>query len=159
MWDLDGVIVNSGHHHFLAYREVLEPLGIQLAEDRYMTRLFGRRNEDILREVVGGRLDDEEITRLAEKKEEAFRRLVRGNVRALPGAEALLRRARTSGLKQCIVSSTPLANVEMILESLGVRGLLGPAQRQRPRDVRRAFPIEEGGELAEQGARQPQGEP
>ena len=142
LWDLDGVIVSSGHYHYLAYREVLDPLGVELTEDRYLTRLFGKRNEDILREVLGSRMTGEEIARLAGKKEEAFRRIVSGNVRALPGAEALLRRARRGGLKQCIVSSTPLANVELILRSLGVRDLLDAIVAEE--DVSRGKPDPQG---------------
>lgn len=142
LWDLDGVIVSSGHYHYLAYRQVLDPLGMELSEERYMTRLFGRRNEDILREVLGERVTGVELARLAERKEKTFRRLVRGNVRALPGAEALLRRAHEGGLKQCIVSSTPRANVEMILESLGVRELLDAIVGEE--DVSRGKPDPQG---------------
>lgn len=142
LWDLDGVIVSSGHYHYLAYRQVLDPLGVELSEERYMTRLFGRRNEDILREVLGERVTGVELARLAGQKEKTFRRLVRGNVRALPGAEALLRRAHEGGLKQCIVSSTPQANVEMILESLGVRELLDAIVSEE--DVSRGKPDPQG---------------
>lgn len=142
MWDLDGVIVNSGHFHYMAYREVLSPRGVDLSEERYTTRLFGKRNEDILREVLGDSVPPREITRLAALKEEAFRRLVRGNIRALPGAEALLRRAHEAGLRQCIVSSTPRANVDLILGSLGVRELLEATVAEE--DVSRGKPDPEG---------------
>lgn len=142
LWDLDGVIVSSGRYHYLAYVEVLKPLGIDLTEERYLTTLFGKRNEDILREVLGSRATDEELARLAVRKEETFRRLVQGNVRALPGAEALLRRAREAGMKQCVVSSAPRENAELILGSLGLRGLLDAVVGEE--DVSRGKPDPQG---------------
>jgi HAD superfamily hydrolase (TIGR01509 family) len=120
LWDLDGVIVDSGGYHYEAYRWLLSQRGVELTEDQFFTRLFGRRNWDILREVLGD-LPEDEIHRLAEEKERKFRELVRGNIEALPGGKELLRRAHEAGIKQAIVSSTPCANIELILESLGVR--------------------------------------
>jgi HAD superfamily hydrolase (TIGR01509 family) len=142
LWDLDGVIVDSGHFHYMAYREVLAPLGVDLTEERYTTGLFGKRNDDILRDVLGEGVPDDQITRVAALKEEAFRRLVRGNVTPLPGAVALLSRARETGLRQCIVSSTPRANIELVLESLAVRQMLDAIVGEE--DVSRGKPDPEG---------------
>jgi beta-phosphoglucomutase family hydrolase len=117
LWDLDGVIVNSMEYHYEAYREVLAPRGKDLSREEYLQNLIGLRNYVILRRVLGA-LSDSEVRDLAEQKEEAFRRRVKGNVKALPGAEQLARRAKEAGLKQAIVSSTPCANIEVMLKSL-----------------------------------------
>ena len=53
LWDMDGVIVDSGHYHYLAYLEVLSALGVELPEKRYREQLFGRRNFDIHEETEG----------------------------------------------------------------------------------------------------------
>lgn len=120
LWDLDGVIVDSGEYHFAAYVAVLGQRGVQLDKKRYYSRLFGRRNWDILRDVLGD-LPDDEIRAIAQQKEEKFRELARGHIQPLPGAKELLRRAHEAGLKQSIVSSTPRENIELIVDSLGVR--------------------------------------
>jgi HAD superfamily hydrolase (TIGR01509 family) len=119
LWDLDGVIVNSGSYHFQAYRWLLERHGVELTEDYFFSRLFGRRNWDILHDVLPG-ASEEEVHRLAEEKERKFRELVRGNIEALPGSIQLLNRAHDAGLKQSIVSSTPRLNIQMIVDSLGI---------------------------------------
>lgn len=119
LWDLDGVIVSSMEFHYQAYREVLATRGRDLDHEEYLTGLIGLRNYVILRRVLGD-LSDVEVTALAEEKEKAFRRLIRGNVKALPGAERLVRRAKEAGLLQAIVSSTPRANIEVMLQSLGL---------------------------------------
>ncbi len=117
---MDGVIVDSGEYHYAAYVAVLAQRGVQLDKKRYYANLFGRRNWDILRDVLGD-LPDGEIRALAVQKEEKFRELARGHIQPLPGAKALLRRAHETGLKQSIVSSTPRENIELVVDSLGVR--------------------------------------
>jgi HAD superfamily hydrolase (TIGR01509 family) len=119
LWDLDGVLVNSMDFHYRAYSEVLSQRGVKLSREQYLKEMIGLRNYTILRRVLGD-LPDEEIMRLAEQKEEVFRRLVRGQVKPLPGAAELVRLARDGGIKQAIVSSTPRANIELMLQSLGL---------------------------------------
>jgi beta-phosphoglucomutase len=120
LWDMDGVIVDSGEYHYAAYVAVLSQRGVKLDKKRYYASLFGRRNWDILRDVLGD-LPDGEIRALAVQKEEKFRELARGHIQPLPGAKELLRRAHEAGLKQSIVSSTPRENIELVVDSLGVR--------------------------------------
>ncbi len=120
LWDMDGVIVDSGEYHFAAYVAVLGERGVKLDRKRYYSTLFGRRNWDILRDVLGD-LPEDEIRALARQKEEKFRELARGHIEPLPGAKELLHRAHKAGLKQSIVSSTPRENIELIVGSLGVR--------------------------------------
>ena len=119
LWDLDGVLVNSMDFHYRAYNEVLSQRGVELSPEVYLKELIGLRNYVILRRLLGD-LSDEDVTALAELKEEAFRRLIAGKVKALPGAERLVRRAKKATLRQAIASSTPRANIEVMLQSLGL---------------------------------------
>jgi len=119
LWDLDGVIVDSGEYHFRAYQWLLGQRGIELTRERFFQTMFGRRNWDILRDALDDP-DEAEIHEQAARKEEKFRELVRGNIEALPGAKELLQRAHEAGVKQSIVSSTPRANIELIVETLGI---------------------------------------
>jgi HAD superfamily hydrolase (TIGR01509 family) len=123
LWDLDGVIVDSGTYHLRAYQWLLGQRGVELSEEYYYSRLFGRRNWDILQDVLGP-LTEEEVHALAEQKEAKFRELARGNITALPGAVSLLKRAHEAGVLQSIVSSTPRANIELIVVTLGIRNCL-----------------------------------
>ncbi len=111
LWDLDGVLVNSMEFHYRAYSEVLSQRGVKLSREKYLKEMIGLRNYTILRRVLGD-LPDDEIMRLAEQKEEAFRRLVQragpaaagrrrvsATVRATPGSSnrsSRRLRARTS---------------------------------------------------------------
>lgn len=121
LWDLDGVLVDSARFHFEAYRDLLGSLGRSLAEEEFQ-QLFGQRNEEILRRLLGPGLSDEEIARLGQRKEELFRAQIQGRVEALPGAEDLVRRLNRAGLRQAIVSSTPHQNIKLVLASLNLNG-------------------------------------
>jgi beta-phosphoglucomutase family hydrolase len=118
LWDLDGVLVDSAPFHFQAWRELMASLGRELS-DADFRRTFGLRNDAILRDLVGD-LSPAEVERLAARKEELFRQAARGNISALPGALALLRLLRERGLGLALVSSTPRANIDLVLSSLGL---------------------------------------
>jgi beta-phosphoglucomutase len=124
LWDMDGVIVMSGEHHYEAYRELFEEIGVPFSREQYFDELFGVRNWDIIRTVAGD-LPRDEIERLAERKEEKFRRIARGKIEALPGAKEMIERASESGVKQAIVSSTPCVNIELVLQELGMTEAFG----------------------------------
>jgi beta-phosphoglucomutase family hydrolase len=144
LWDLDGVLVDSAWVHYEAFRELFGSMGRELTEDEF-ARLFGRRNDAIFREVLG-ELRAEEVSRLAARKEEAFRRRIADRVEALPGARELVKRLSETGVRQAIVSSTPRANIELILRSLGLVGSFEAIVGEE--DVRRGKPDPEGFQTA-----------
>jgi HAD superfamily hydrolase (TIGR01509 family) len=121
LWDLDGVIVDSGLYHYEAYRRVFGELRRSISGDEFFSGLIGLRNDAIIRKVLG-EVPDDEVKRIADRKETAFRELVSGNVDALPGVRYLVEDAKAAGLKQAIVSSTPRANIDLILGELKFEG-------------------------------------
>jgi HAD superfamily hydrolase (TIGR01509 family) len=136
LWDLDGVLVDSTRYHYEAYRELLGESGRELSLDEFRN-LIGLRNEAILHRLFGD-LPAEEVERLAQRKEVLFRERIAGNVAALPGAAELVRRLHREGAPMAIVSSTPRANIDLVLGSLGVADGFGAivgaedAQRGKP---------------------------
>ena len=144
LWDLDGVLVDSAPFHFQAWHELMASLGRELSEADFR-RTFGQRNDAILRDLLG-ELALGEVERLAARKEELFRQAARGNIAALPGSLALLRLLRERGLKLALVSSTPHANIDMVLRSLGVEEAFDVIVGEE--DVTRGKPNPEGFLLA-----------
>lgn len=141
LWDMDGVIVQSGEFHYRAYRELFEEIDVPFSRELYFDELFGVRNWDIIQKVAG-ELPREEIERLAERKEEKFRKHARGNIEALPGAKEMISRAAEAGLKQAIVSSTPCVNIDMILEELALTEAFGTVVGEE--DAEKGKPDPEG---------------
>ena len=154
LWDLDGVLVDSAPFHFQAWRELFTSLGREFSEADFR-HTFGLRNDTILGDLLGD-LPPAEVERLAARKEALFRRAVRGNIAALPGALALLRLLRERGLRLALVSSTPHANIELVLRSLGVETAFDVIVGEE--DVTRGKPDPEGFLLAAERLGVPPGE-
>ena len=146
LWDLDGVIVDSGPFHFRAWRRIAGLLGRDLAPEEFRAS-FGLRNEDILRRFFGIS-DPRRISELARRKEEFFREEIRGKIQPQPGAVELLRLFEDLGFAQALVSSTPRENIDLILSALEIRDFFSAIISGE--DVRRGKPDPEGYLLAAQ---------
>ncbi len=140
LWDLDGVLVDSTEYHYEAFRQLVGEFGRDLAEPEF-TPLFGLPNSTILTRLLG-ELAPDRLQALAARKEDLFRQRIAGRVRALPGAESLVRLLSASGVRQAIVSSAPQANVQLILRSLGIQEAFAAIVGEE--DVSRGKPDPEG---------------
>lgn len=117
LFDLDGVVVESAPFHLKSWLAFARNHGLSMTEEEFW-RTFGLRNEEILARLFGRSLSTEEQRLYAEEKEVLFRRAIRGRVRARPGAKALVQALYQEGYRLALVSSTPLANIELILGEL-----------------------------------------
>ena len=118
LFDLDGVIVDSRAFHMEAWHRWAREHAIAHDPD-YFHRMFGHRNDAI----IGGlrpAIPLAELQGLAEHKEALFREIARGRVVALPGVRELLDSLDANGVPRAIVTSTPRANLDLILASLGL---------------------------------------
>lgn len=119
LWDLDGVIADTGPYHCRAWQEVFSQIGVCFTEEHFIKH-FGQRNDTIIRDTVGQDIPQAELEAIAEKKEQAYRRLVAGNIRALPGSVELLASLKRGGIKSAIASSAPPENVSVVIKGLGI---------------------------------------
>jgi beta-phosphoglucomutase family hydrolase len=120
LFDLDGVIVDSRPHHLSAWDQLAREHGLAHAGN-YFTKMFGLRNDAILGGLVPGIAPDE-LHVLAERKEQLFRSAARGHLETLPGVRELLAFLDERSIPRAIVTSTPRANLDMILDTLGLDG-------------------------------------
>lgn len=117
IFDLDGVIVDTKEAHFVSFVQLGTEAGYSISPEQFK-HTFGRRNNDIFPILYGHALPPAEIERLSERKEAIFRDRVRGRVSALPGVNTLLPALQAAGFHLAIGTSTPRANVELILSEL-----------------------------------------
>jgi beta-phosphoglucomutase len=122
LWDMDGVLVDSAEYHFLAWRQALSSQeGYEINYDKFR-HTFGQRNDTVLRDIFGPGYADESIARVADHKEAAYRALVRERgIAPLPGVLKWLAFLQQNGWGQAVASAAPRANVEAIVEALGIR--------------------------------------
>jgi len=117
---MDGTILDSAEEHWLTWRETLSDEGVELTRERFLTT-FGRRNDAVLRDLLGSDLADEEVARIGAAKEARYRELVRTRgVETLPGVRPWLARLRAEGWRQAVASSAPRLNIATILDALGL---------------------------------------
>ena len=120
LFDLDGVIVNSNPVHAVCWREYLRKCGLEAAED-FALRMFGRRNDDIVRDTFGADLDPAEVFRHGAEKEKLFREMMRPVLREhlVPGVAEFLERYR--GVPTAIATNGEPANAEFVVDAGGLR--------------------------------------
>jgi beta-phosphoglucomutase len=118
LWDLDGTLVDSAPHHWVAWRETLAAFGRSVTPGCF-ARSFGKRNDEILRDLFGEALDPGWIAEVSEAKERAYRDRLRGHgIALLPGAEGWLSRLQRDGWRQALASSAPAPNIAACFEAL-----------------------------------------
>lgn len=120
LWDMDGVLVDTGQAHFESWQQVLEELGVPFSRADF-ERTFGMNNAGILALLLDQELTAEEIRAVGDRKERQFRQLVKGNARPLPGVLDWLARLRRLGIRQAIASSAPQENIDVLVDELGLR--------------------------------------
>ena len=122
IWDLDGVILDSADEHRQAWQRLAQDEGIVFTDADFRAS-FGKRNNDIIPhhwKVT----TDEELQDLANRKERYFREFIRETAAFLPGAEELMRSLHDAGFAQALASSTPIENIKLISEILGLERYL-----------------------------------
>ncbi|MHB1318075.1 MAG: HAD family hydrolase [Anaerolineae bacterium] len=119
VWDMDGVLVDSGEAHYAAWKASFDDLGRPLTEEQ-VSQTLGMSNLPILRMWLGESVPLGTLIEIANRKEALFRSLVGEHVRILPGVRFWLERARGLGYRQAVASSAPMANVTAIVEALAI---------------------------------------
>ena len=120
LWDLDGVLVDTGDFHFLSWKETLPEYGIPFSLELFQ-KTFGMNNMGVLSTFIGKPASAELVSEVGERKEAAFRAAVRGRARLLPGVLHLLTRFQQKGIPQAVASSAPPANVDLLVDELKIR--------------------------------------
>jgi beta-phosphoglucomutase family hydrolase len=119
LWDMDGVLVDTGDFHYQAWCHTLELYNIPFSRQQF-NETFGMNNWSILALLLGPRLDQETYTRISNQKEEAFRQAIRCRVQLLPGVMVTLEYLQSRGIRQAIASSAPPENIAALVDELHI---------------------------------------
>jgi beta-phosphoglucomutase len=121
LWDMDGVLVDTGEFHYQAWMSTLLEYDVAFSR-KIFQKTFGMNNEGILRLLLEDRFCDELFREIDYKKEINFRASIRGKVEPLPGVLPLLKAIRTAGIPQAVASSAPPENIDTIIAEIGFQG-------------------------------------
>ena len=120
LWDLDGVLVDTGESHYQAWAETCARYSIPFSREAFR-QTFGMNNVKIVGTLTGRVVAPELVAEISDYKEQLFRRTIRGRVQLLRGVKLWLERFQTAGFPQAVASSAPQANIDAIVDELGIR--------------------------------------
>jgi beta-phosphoglucomutase family hydrolase len=118
--DMDGVIIHSNPLHRKAWEQYSRRFGIDTDEAMHR-RMYGRRNDDIVRDFFGPQLTPHEVHEHGAAKERLYRELMGPMVKEslVPGVVEFLKRHREAPI--AMATSAEPENVEFLLEAAGLR--------------------------------------
>jgi beta-phosphoglucomutase len=120
IWDMDGVLVDTGEYHYRAWADTLDLYKIPFTREQF-DDTFGMNNRGILEIIIGPHLDQNLCIKISDEKEDLFRRVIRGKVEPLPGVVKTLDYLRSRGIRQAIASSAPPENIDALVDELHLR--------------------------------------
>jgi HAD superfamily hydrolase (TIGR01509 family) len=120
IWDMDGVLIDTGDYHYRAWHEVLTDFGIFFPREQF-DATFGMNNPTLIRLLLGRPSEPDLIQTIGDRKETIFRNLIQDDAEPMPGVLAWLQRIQDSGYPQAIASSAPQDSIEMLVDAMGVR--------------------------------------
>ncbi len=120
LWDMDGTLSDTEPLHQLAYQQWLARFNVDFSEEDY--RQFLGATDRVICETL---IDSHKLPVSAEQmmleKEELVLDLLRSQATPRPGVTAVLAAARRYKLKMAVASSSALATIELVLDTLQIR--------------------------------------
>jgi beta-phosphoglucomutase family hydrolase len=120
IFDMDGVIVDSNPMHRESWEAFNRRYGLETTEEMHQ-RMYGRRNDQIVRDFYGDGMTLEEVDARGRAKEQLYREMMAGRTEEVlvPGLREFLERHRD--LPMAVASNAEPENVAFVLEEAGLR--------------------------------------
>ena len=120
IFDMDGVMVDSNPMHRAAWTLFNRRYGLATTEAMH-GRMYGRRNDEIVRDFFGGGLSPQEAAARGKAKEALYREMTFGRMEEMlvPGLKPFLERHRE--IPMGVASNAEPENVALLLDGAGLR--------------------------------------
>lgn len=117
--DMDGVLIDSNPLHARAWKEYLSEF--RISTDNTWERMHGKRNDQIVRDIFGAGISEDEVFRHGAAKEAIYREMMRPQLKRhlVPGVEEFLH--GQEGRAMAVASNAEPANVDFVLDEGGLR--------------------------------------
>jgi len=123
IFDMDGVLVDSGPAHLRAWQQLGTEIGTPFSKELF-GRTFGQRNASIIPQWLG-QVPPQRLAELDGRKESLYRQFVRqGSVRVFSRIPELLIELRELEVRLAVASSGPRENVALLIDVIGAGNLI-----------------------------------
>jgi beta-phosphoglucomutase len=119
IFDMDGVIVDTNPYHKISLKQFCEKYGYQLNEEDLISKIYGRTNNEWIRNIFGP-LPKEKILELGEEKEAMFRAIYKDVIKPVSGLDNFLKELEERSIPKAIGTSAPRSNVDFVLSHTGL---------------------------------------
>jgi beta-phosphoglucomutase len=123
IFDLDGVIVDTAHYHFLAWKRLAKEIGIDLTEqdNERLKGVSRMQSLEIILNLGGVSLSEHDKETLANKKNSWFVDYVERMMpeEIFPGVKQLIDQLRAKGIKVALASSSK--NAKTVIQLLHIQ--------------------------------------
>ena len=120
IFDMDGVLIDSGAHHRDAWRLLLGDIGVTPPPE-YWRLTIGRPAEEAVPLLLGRAVEPQEVTELAERKRELYARLAARGTRPVGGAPAFLETLARAKVPCAVATSASRRDADALLSEVGLR--------------------------------------
>jgi beta-phosphoglucomutase family hydrolase len=119
VFDMDGVLVDSGAHHRDAWRAMFREVSVTPPPEFWRITI-GRPAEEAVALLVGD-LEAGEARRLADRKREHYTRLARRGTVAVTGVAAFVAALAAADVPRAVATSATRRDLERVLQALALR--------------------------------------
>lgn len=119
LFDMDGVIVDSNRLHRASWEEYNRRQGVETTEEM-QERMYGKRNDMIVRDFLGAHLTDEEVFAHGAAKEKLYREMLKPRLSEtlVPGLAGFLERYRE--MPKAVATNAEPENLGFVLREAGL---------------------------------------
>ena len=119
IFDLDGVLVDSGAHHRAAWTALLGELGVAVPSE-FWRLTIGRTADEALPHLLGRPLSPSEVRQLSRRKHEHYVTFSRAGLPAVAGAPAFVTSLVRLGVPRAVATSARGTDATRLLGNLGL---------------------------------------
>ena len=125
LFDMDGVICHTNPHHSKAFQAFFQKRGMDPSEEEYAAHMYGKSNSYIFSHFLGRPVFGEELQAYEDEKEGLFRDIYTDQVKSIDGYLDFLYLLVDKKYKLGVATSAPIANMDLILDTLKIRSVFG----------------------------------
>jgi beta-phosphoglucomutase family hydrolase len=123
IFDMDGTMIDNMRFHTAAWVKLLAESDLEVDVEEFIRHGSGKPTHELLSEMFGDRMTEEERIQFAQKKEVLYRDIYRPHLKPIEGLTQFLTLAKARGIPLAIASSARQPNIEFILRGLELEGM------------------------------------